>query len=169
METFETLFKDNFVKLCEFAYQWTRSDEMSKDVVQDAFLVLIEKPDLLEKALPVIKSFLYTTVKNKSIDAYRHSKVREINATQEQATEADESNYLETLIRAEIVGELHKELDKLPEACKNICELIYIQEKKYEEVAKELNISINTVKTQRQRAIKALRDKFLSLLFSILI
>jgi len=169
MKTFETLFKDNFVKLCEFAYQWTRSDEMSKDVVQDAFLVLIEKPDLLEKPLPVIKSFLYTIVKNKSIDAYRYSKIREIKTTGDNAEEAYESNYLETLIRAEIVGELYKELDKLPYACKNICELIYIQEKKYDEVAQELNISINTVKTQRQRAIKALRDKFLSLLFSILI
>ncbi|GAA0881890.1 RNA polymerase sigma-70 factor [Sphingobacterium siyangense subsp. cladoniae] len=167
MSTFETLFGDNFVKLCEFSYQWTRSDELSKDVVQDAFLILIEKPDILQKPLPVIKSFLYSTVKNKSIDAYRYSKVREINTAHHLTDDIDDNNYLEALIRAEVVGELHKELGKLPSACKNICELIYIQEKKYEEVAKELNISINTVKTQRQRAIKALRDKFLSIIFFV--
>ncbi len=169
MITIETLFKDNFVKLCEFAYKWTRSDELSRDMVQEAFLVLMMKPDLLRSSPSTIKSFLYTTVKNKSIDVYRHGKVREIKGSWDDGIDSDESDHLENLIRAEIIGELHQELSKLPSACKAVCELIYFENKKYEEVAQELNISVNTVKTQRQRAIKALKIKFLNLMLSIFI
>jgi RNA polymerase sigma-70 factor (family 1) len=162
MNALETLFKDNFIKLCEFALKWTRSEELAKDVVQEAFVVFIEKPLLLQKPLPAVKNLLYTMVRNKSIDAYRRSKAQVRNTAQDAEVDDGDSDHLDNLIKAEIVGELQKEINNLPLACRAICELIYFHDKKYKDVAQELNISINTVKTQRQRAIKALRNKFLN-------
>ena len=83
--------------------------------------------------------------------------------------ESDNHNILDDLINAELIGALHRELNQLPEGCQRICRLIYLDGMKYEEVARELDVSVNTVKTQRVRAINLLKTKFLNLILSFLL
>ncbi len=83
--------------------------------------------------------------------------------------EPDDYDILDNLINAELIGTLHRELNELPEGCQRICRLIYIDGLKYDEVAQELNVSVNTVKTQRMRAINLLKRKFLNILLAIFI
>lgn len=47
---------------------------------------------------------------------------------------------------------------KLPEACRKIFIMSRFEDKKYREIAGELEISIKTVETQMSRALKSLRD-----------
>jgi RNA polymerase sigma-70 factor (ECF subfamily) len=69
------------------------------------------------------------------------------------------------LIESEVIGTLHRELDALPERCQHVCRLIYMEGKKYEEVASEMQISVNTVKSQRILALRILRKKLTSFFF----
>ncbi len=161
--TIEHIFKCYFVRLCSFAYPFVESKDIAEDIVQDAFIVLVDYPDILSKDEPQIKSFLYSTVKNLAMNHKRNSQIyKRINESL-KGEEDSGQDLLELLIRAEIIGKLHEELVKLPNSCQHICRLIYLEEMKYEEVAQELNLSINTIKSQRQRAIRLLKDRFLSI------
>lgn len=165
----EYYFKTYFLQLCTFAFPWVNSEEVAKDIVQDAFLVLMDRQDLLEKEERVIKSFLYTSVKNMAMNAKRRNTVFDRIRDNITIQESDDRDILDELITAELIGALHRELNQLPEGCQRICRLIYLESMKYEEVAQELNVSVNTVKTQRSRAINLLKNKFLNLLFTLLI
>jgi RNA polymerase sigma factor (sigma-70 family) len=57
---------------------------------------------------------------------------------------------------------LHKAIEELPPRCKQIFQLLYIQGKKTEEVAKEMSISPDTVRAQKARGLNLLRPKLLS-------
>lgn len=54
-------------------------------------------------------------------------------------------------------NQLLTELKKLPEQEYNVLVKIVLEDKKYKEVAEELHISVNTVKTHLSRALKMLR------------
>lgn len=160
----EQFFKTYFVRLTSFAYTWVKSEDIAKDIVQDAFIAFVERQDIIEKPEAVVKSFLYSTVKNLSLNHIRNNQVRSRINLAIVDNELDETDLLARLINAEMLGELHQELSRLPESCQHICRLIYLEEMKYDEVAKELNLSLNTVKSQRQRALRILRERMLSLL-----
>ncbi|MCW8311219.1 sigma-70 family RNA polymerase sigma factor [Sphingobacterium sp. InxBP1] len=167
MLSIEYYFRTYFIQLCTFAFRWVNSEEIAKDIVQDAFVVLMDRQELLEKGERVIKSFLYTSVKNMAMNAKRRDSVFDKIRNQLTVEEADDNTILDDLINAELIGALHRELDELPEGCQRICRLIYLDGMKYDEVAQELEVSVNTVKTQRMRAINLLKTKFLSLLMIV--
>ncbi|TDQ75417.1 sigma-70 family RNA polymerase sigma factor [Sphingobacterium yanglingense] len=159
----ETLFKEYFVRLTVYAYPFVDSEEIAKDIVQEAFIILLDRNDILKQPEPVVKSFLYSTVKYQCLNYKR----REATAAKVHTileVEGEDEDQLTSLIRAEIIGVLHKQLSTLPDKCQHICKLIYFDGKKYDEVAKLLNISLNTVKSQRQRALRILKSKLVPLL-----
>lgn len=164
MDQFDRIFKDYFVRLCSYAHSIIGSEGVAEDMVQEAFIVLSQNKDVLEKPEISIKSFLYGSVRNICLNHVRHRNIGHRIQNESVSDGLDHADYLNELIKAEIFGELHKELSRLPKQCKRICELIYLEEKSYEEVAEEMDLSINTIKTQRQRALKYLKSKFLAVL-----
>ena len=63
------------------------------------------------------------------------------------------------LFDEKIIGEIKEELEQMPRQTRKIISLIFIQNMKYQEVADEMNISINTVKTLLRNGIKHLRNR----------
>ncbi|MFT6845019.1 MAG: RNA polymerase sigma-70 factor (ECF subfamily) [Flavobacteriales bacterium] len=51
------------------------------------------------------------------------------------------------------------EIDKLPNGCRQILVLYLLEDLKHKEIAKMLNVSVSTVKSQYQYALKLLRTK----------
>lgn len=169
MTRFEHIFKAYFVQLCTFAYPFVRSEDIAKDIVHDAYLVFIDNPELLEKEPLVQRSFLYSTVKNLALNHQRKMRTSNKYFNSLNLVEFDDTDLMESLIQAEVIAALHKELNALPQGCQHVCRLIYMEGKKYEEVASELNISVNTVKSQRSLALRLLREKFTSFFILIII
>ena len=168
MSGIETLFKEYFARLTVYAYPFVDSEEVAKDIVQEAFIVLMDRTDILARPEQVIKSFLYSTVKNQCLNYKRRQATAEKIHIELKGKEESETDQLTDLIRAEIIGVLHSELSTLPDKCQHVCKLIYFDGKKYEEVAKLLNISLNTVKSQRQRALRLLKSKLIFYLVAFL-
>lgn len=165
----EKLFKEYFVRLTIYAYPFVYSEEIAKDIVQEAFVVLIERKDILGKPDGVIKSFLYSTVKNQCLNYKRRLGIETKVYTDLQKVGDDSTDHLTNLIQAEVIGVLHRQFLSLPDKCQHICKLIYFDGKKYDEVAEMLNISLNTVKSQRQRALRILKSKLVFILLLFLI
>jgi len=66
MLDYQRLFDKYFVRLSTFAYRWVGNEDDAKDLVQDAFVVLMQRQESIPAEASVIKAFLYTTVKSYS-------------------------------------------------------------------------------------------------------
>jgi RNA polymerase sigma-70 factor (family 1) len=158
IESMEGIFRAYYPRLCYFACTMLDNKELAEDMVQDVFMRLQGKLDdfIAEKAL---KSFLYLSVKNACLNHLKHRAIEEKHAETANLSISEDPVALNNLIRAEVYGEVHLALMELPAGCKNVIKLSFFEGMKNEEIAQQLNVSINTVKTQKKRALQLLRSK----------
>lgn len=142
-------------RLCFFARGIIQTDLQVEDVVQDAFIQLWKRRDGFE-SFRSVKAFLYMTVKNGCYNLLKHNKVvtRHIHAQKDIPAE---ETVVHRMIEAEVLADVHKALEQLPEGCRSVIYLCYFQGLKNQEAARQLQVSINTVKTQKVRALRMLR------------
>jgi RNA polymerase sigma-19 factor, ECF subfamily len=154
---FEQLFKAHFVHLCNFAFQYVHDSDSAKDIAQKVFLTLWENREKidLEKS---IKSFLFTSVRNRSLNYIRdqkkyRSRVLDLEiADLEIAFETDDSEVSELQVKVSEV------LDTLPEKCRLAFEMSRYQNMKYREIADEIGVSVKTVEAHISKALKIFKD-----------
>jgi RNA polymerase sigma-70 factor (ECF subfamily) len=154
---FDRIYLSYFYRLHRFAKEYVMSDADAENIVQDVFLLIWEKREVLNIQIS-LTAYLFSLVKNKCIDHLRHrvianefqqelylklASLREIN----KAFASDE----------EIERFLTDAINKLPERCREVFVKSRIEGKKYREIADELNISVNTVENQMSIALKKLR------------
>ncbi|RKO70692.1 sigma-70 family RNA polymerase sigma factor [Sphingobacterium puteale] len=153
----KALFEQNYYGLVELSCRLVGSNETGEDIVQDVFVKLLDKDTVLPKDSQAAKSYIYAMVKNASLSHLRKVKVihkyRQVNP----ATEISDEDLLENIIYAEAINQLYASIRNLPEASQNIFKMAYIEEKSNLEVAESYGISINTVKTQKRRAMATLK------------
>ena len=103
-----------------------------------------------------IKSFLYLISRNSALDYLKHQKFK--NQYEQKVLEAEVTENFEYFVIAEEVEQiLLKTQESLPGKCKEIF-ILAMQGKDNEAIAKTLNISVNTVKTQKKIAYKKLKS-----------
>ena len=81
-----------------------------------------------------------------------------------------ESDAMIRIIETEVLEDVFRALEKLPEGCRNVLHLSYFEGMKHKDIADHLRVSVNTVKTQKTRGLtllkKLLRGSSLALLLS---
>ncbi|GEO03342.1 DNA-directed RNA polymerase sigma-70 factor [Adhaeribacter aerolatus] len=153
----EQLFKEYYTRLVYFSFQLIKDKDAAEDIVQEAFIKYWHGREDTETGNQAIKSYLYSAVKNASLNVLRHQKVEEKYKDTLERTLPGETSILQLMIRAEVVSELHRAIQTLPAGCQQISRLGYLEGKNNQEIAEELGISVNTVKTQKQRSLQLLR------------
>ncbi len=152
-EAFKQVFHTWHKPLCFFASRIVKDPDLAEDLVQDVFLAFWDR-DL--SAFPnekAIKTFLFNSVQNRCIDYFRAQECRERNKDKvAPKIQYEQDCFLLQQIEAEVTAELFRAVNELPDRCREIFCLAYLQEKEEKEIAELLHISINTVKTQKQRA-----------------
>ena len=160
------LMNKYYSQLCVVSVQYTDSLEIAEDIVQDVFLRFWEDNKLLfVETNP--KAYLFRSVRNASIDYIRKNNYRvftdieEANLiSEEEISEEELSLQYERLYR--IIGQLSPQE-------RTVLNAIVVENKRYKEVAEEMNISVNTVKTYFARALRTLRKELpLSILVILL-
>mgnify|MGYP000456328321 FL=1 len=101
-----------------------------------------------------VYAYLCRSVKNSCINYHLRKKVEERYRQEMLMTEADEEDNFE-----ELYARLQAVMDKLPPKCREIFILGCVESMSYKEIADQLNISINTVKTQMKVAYKKIKDE----------
>ena len=71
----QVLFEQYYVSLVEFSWRIVKCDETARDIVQDTFVKLLEKDYQVQNNENAQKSYLYSTVKNASLNYLRREKV----------------------------------------------------------------------------------------------
>lgn len=170
----KTLFNKYYKALCYFAWQMVNDTCLAEDLAQDAFVSFYQNKVKVSPDEIAIKSFLYSSVKFAVYNRSRKNKTIQKYWQRNVYTEADDTDYEQLIIRAEFTAELESSLADLPEGCRKIMTLSYMDGFSNEEIAKKLQVSINTVKTQKRRGLRVLRTSLrvdcfsLVLLFSLL-
>ena len=151
-------FNKYYSSLSCFSHSITSSESASEDIVTESFLTLWNNRNQLKQESHV-KHFLFCIVRNRSINYLREKKrLRQRENTLLQLILVSERSVLEKLIETETYKEMYLLYQRLPKKCKVVFELFYIEKKPVKEIAKELSISVNTVKSQKQRALQLLKE-----------
>jgi RNA polymerase sigma-70 factor (ECF subfamily) len=139
-------------------------------VVQDIFLKLWESRATLRDDGSA-KSFLFQAVHNKSLNVLEHQKVVDRHSEIIRAVYANplEFDVSESLMAKELNLRIQEIVNNMPPECKRIFLMSRAEEKKHQEIADELHLSIKTVETQMNRALKKLRLELLDYMTILLI
>jgi RNA polymerase sigma-70 factor (family 1) len=152
---FSYIFQKYYQALYQFAGRFVKDAQTAENIVQDVFVKLWTNREncLITSSL---KSYLYAATRNTALN-YLRSEKKQISTNDLVNDKQDTAaNPEERIIENEIIGRVHKAIEKLPEKCRYIYLMKRYDDLKYHEIAEILDVSINTVKTQMKRAVKSL-------------
>lgn len=152
-----------YTSLCVYSVQFTEDEDESEDIVQELFVTMWEKK--LFDNISNLKMYLFISVRNKSIAAARsHNMPLECLDELEHSSYADWEEGLTDEELARKRRKLELSLQKLSPNEYEVLMQIIVNDRKYKDVADDMNVSVNTVKIHLKRALKKLRDTNLLLL-----
>ncbi|MES2830163.1 MAG: RNA polymerase sigma-70 factor [Bacteroidota bacterium] len=153
------VFDRYYDRLLYFAWLYVHDKETARDLVQDAFITYWDNINQVSNLEKQIKNYLYVSVKNACLKHIRHNAVVSKYQLTLEAEPQEEAIGLHRIIRAEVIGEIYRAIENLPEPYRKISKLGYIDGLKNQEIADLLNMPLNTVKSHKQKALRLLRLK----------
>ena len=82
----DTIFKKYYQQLVRFAIGYMRDGADAEEIVQDVMVMLWEQSAELKIEVSVL-AYLYTSVRNRALNAIKHEKVKQKYAEQQLANE----------------------------------------------------------------------------------
>lgn len=174
-QAFRFIYKQHYALLCRFAGQLLGDIALAEEVVDDVIFYLWEHRTEVEFTHS-IRAYLMQSVRNKCMNEFKSaSHQKQLLTSSFFSTEnidfldrlfSDEKHPLGNLLQQELEDEICRSIEALPLECKQVFKKSRFEQKKYEEIATELNISVNTVKYHIKNALSNIQqrmDKYLKL------
>lgn len=170
---FEELVHRYEKELYGYLRHYLGNAEMAEDVFQQTFLQVHLKCDQFEPGRKV-RPWLYTVATNQAIDYQRRNR-RHRAISLDRAVRGsigDGASGLAELLgvatdgpaedaaTAEQHEALRREVDALPDLCREVVLLVYFQGLKYREAAEILSVPVGTVKSRLHTALQKLTESF---------
>lgn len=173
IKAFGLIYERYYNHIYTFSLQLLKKDVLAEEVVQEAFLKLWRQGYKL-KEVRNLEAFLVTIARNRALDILRKTKLEIKTAEQYHHEWCEMHNETEESITLKETKQiLDDAIQRLPRQQMLVYQLCHQQGLKYEEAAKELNLSVFTVQSYMKLALKNLRKqlaghKELTVLFIIL-
>lgn len=152
---FVDLFNKNYKALCLYAVKFCGDFSEAEDIVQEVFVKFWDVYQE-EAGTMSVRSYLYRMVRNACIDLSRAQKydMVDVNSLADQLEyffqpELEEDSKMDKLLEA---------IEALPDKCRYVFMAICVNNRKYKDVAEEMHVSLNTIKTQLSRSLRLLRE-----------
>lgn len=159
--SFRRYYEANVSSLIIFARRFVEP-EIAEDIIQDVFLEIWDHPEM-HRALPS-RAYLFTAVRNRCLNILTREQVKrnyiESTELENRILGLDFYDSQEKLlIDREEIQYVHDEIERLPEKCREIFKMSYLEEMKNKEIAEKLNISVRTVEHQLYLGLRTLRER----------
>lgn len=151
----EKIYKQYFDRLYSYARVICDSEELAKDVVSDFFYNLLNKKTDLSN---VGNLEVYLSVSIKNLCFQRLSKAAKDQKTEVLLATIDYVDPQQVLLGKELKRLLDKAINDLPDQCQLIFRMSKERGFSNKEIAKELQITTGTIKTQLVRAQAKIRE-----------
>ena len=156
IKEFERLFRKLYPSLCLYAIKFLKDMDSAEEVVQDLFYTYWENRGQIQIKTS-LKAYLYQATKNKCLKVIEHNAVRQKHADSTMLNLDEQVDQPQTLEANELSEIIDKTLNQLPERCRKIFKMSRFDGLKYNEIAKELSISVKTVEADMGKALKLFR------------
>ncbi len=150
---YKVLFQQFGNKLYQFLYYKFNNEDLARDAMQEAFILLWE--NCSKVSFDRAKSYVFTVGRNKAIDVIRKEKLH--------LTISDDNN---TIVADEIIEDdsdrlkrMQEIVAKMPEASREAFLMNRISGMTYIEIAEALEISVKAVEKRMSTALKVIRDE----------
>ncbi|QIP11148.1 RNA polymerase sigma-70 factor [Spirosoma aureum] len=155
---FETLFRRYYRYLYSIAIQYVKDPDLAEDALQEVYLKLWTHREQLNESQSV-RNYLATAMRHQMINTLRDEKRAILRHLSLQASRPDvDTSTEETLVLSEYGSVVLDGLRQLSAQRRLVFLLRSEKGLTNEEVASQLQISINTVKVQYYHACRFLRD-----------
>lgn len=175
---YKFLYDQHYQILCHVASQYVKDDFLAETIVGDVIFHMWEVRETLNITTS-LRSYLMSSVRNRCLDYLKSQQCQhEMSMSSPVFQDFPVLNYIKgddyplgKLLEKELEGEIMMAIARLPEDCRRVFHLSRFEEKKYNEIADELGISVNTVKYHIKRALALLHEdlgKYLTIAIALL-
>jgi RNA polymerase sigma-70 factor, ECF subfamily len=160
INAFESLFRQYYKLLCQFAVKYVKDKDTAEEIVQDFFYQYWKNRETMTITVS-LKAYLYMSVRNNSLKYLRQKGVRQKYADDVYAklTHSELQTQQDNLDVKELQNKIDEILDQMPERCATIFRMSRYEGLKYREIAHALSISVKTVEANMGKALQTLREK----------
>ncbi len=158
----EQLYTSCYAAMCVYVESIVKDMDCAKDIVQD-LLVNLWHSNVQFASSKELMGYLYKSLYHNSLIYIRNKKKRAAildKIDKEKEEEDFAADFLLDTVQEEIVRLLYMHIGDLPRMRKQIIKLS-ISGFSGKEIAEKLGISVNTVKVQKNKSIKYLRDRLM--------
>jgi len=144
-------------RLYRLVYLWIKDQSLAEDALQNVFEKTVERQKELQSH-PNLMGWMVKSLKNEILIHHRKNhRLEGIENMKEPAV--IEPDALESAESHRLIFDL---VDGLPEKQREIFQLREVEEMSYEEIATQMEISLDQVKVNLHRARKTLREKLIN-------
>jgi RNA polymerase sigma-70 factor (ECF subfamily) len=167
---FDVLLARYESRVISFAYRMVGNYETARDVLQQAFLKILEQRDHYEPRA-MFSTFLYQVTRNLCINELkRSSRRRSVSLDQELYSDAGQVTFLrdalpdetavpeDLLAREELRTAIRRAIARLPAIYREVVVLRIFEELPYREISKITGAGENTVKSRMRYALERLQS-----------
>lgn len=154
---FRGVFERHFPELYFYLRSFTSDEETIRDIIQDAFVGLLDKDRF--KNVANVQSYLYSSVRNSLYNSLKSEKTKErirIEMMNEREEEEERKAYLAA--KEVMITKTSEAISNLPERCRTIFTMAKKDGLSYKEIAGRLSISVKTVEAQMGIAFQKIRE-----------
>lgn len=155
IKAFERLFDIYYAPLSSFAFKYLKDKHIAEDIVQDLFFDIWNKQYRFHSNM-ALKTFMYRSVRNRSLDVLRRRKVQ--NREHPDFLQDESDFFLEQIIEKEVAMIVRHRFELLPESTRQIFEMSLLGYKN-KEIADALNLTVESVKARKQRGKQILYEQ----------
>jgi RNA polymerase sigma-70 factor (family 1) len=157
---FKDVYSLCYPPLCYYAGLLLNNKQEAEDVVTESFMKLLDRQGNFDDMLK-IKSFLFKCTRNACLNILKHSQrnglmLNEMNIRHEK----HERSVDDEMIRLEVLDEIYCEIEHLPQRCREIFKLIFLEGLSNKEIAERAHINVQTVRSQKAKALELVRTRF---------
>ncbi len=156
-EAWNLLYDRFFQPLCYFSHSLIQDLHQAEDIAMVSLTrVWDQKRDY--PGFTALKSFLYTVVRNASLDYIKHQQVRNSAATELLRQTVDiEDELTARQLEAELLKYVYDSVEALPDRAREVFHLVYTEGLSTEEISRKLQIPEQTVRNNKSRALQLLK------------
>jgi RNA polymerase sigma-70 factor (ECF subfamily) len=158
-EAFKEFFFDHYNDVFRFIYRMTHNREAAKDLTQDTFLNFYNSLNKLNSSIPP-NYYLFRIARNLTLNFLtRKELVSNFDPDDENSINAFFENPEDDYTYNFVEDDIKKAIETLPNRCRAVFVLSRYHNLSYQEISETLEISLQTVKNQINKAIAILRKK----------
>ncbi|PWJ40918.1 RNA polymerase sigma-70 factor [Sediminitomix flava] len=156
--TYIFLYKKYFERIKAFIFFKLGDIDSAKDIAQESFLKLWEKREVVQAE--TAKALLFTISQNLTINYFKHKSI-ELNYSAEIEQNVTKSNETPIFLleMKEFEDKLCRSISKLSDKNRKVFIMSRTEGKTYNEIAKELGISVKAVEKRMHKALEQMRGE----------